>query len=151
MANYTFLTIIAYGDDIDLKQFDSHPPKIDGITFEFNKNLRSRCLTTSFESRNTHLLTQAALEQIKNLSLLVEIEIEPGFCSLLHKEKDQHELQTLLEIPDYRSDDFFEKLHPDYLNNFDKPKLTPELIRILSNTTTGKTFLDLLLHPESYK
>lgn len=68
----------------------------------------------------------------------------------MHREKDQSKLQTLFEIPDYRDDDFFLSLHPDYLDSFDKPILTLELIQLLSMSITGNTYLDLQLNPEIY-
>lgn len=151
MANYTFLTITAYGDKTDIQHFDKFTPSFDGIDIDITQGSNSRKLVSSFKSDDTTPIVQKISEQIKNLSLLIEIEIEPAFSIVLYRDKYQNELQTLIEIPDYRDDEFFSNLHPDYLKNFETPNLSPELIQILSNTTTGKTLLDLIRRPESYK
>lgn len=150
MANYTNLTITAYGDDAGLYKFDKTPPKFDGPEITIEATGSTRIIHSEFKSQATSEVLHGLSDQIKGLSQLILIEIEPAFSCLLHREQDQPALQTLFEIPDYRDDEFFRNLHPKYLESFHKPILTLELIQLLSLSITGNTYIDLKLNPETY-
>jgi hypothetical protein len=150
MANYTNLCITAYGDIPALYQFDNSPPKFEGPEITIKATGLTRIIQSEFKSQATSEVINGLINQIKGLSLLIDIDIEPGFACLLHREKDQSKLQALFEIPDYRDDNFFLNLHPEYLDSFDKPILTLELVQLLSLSITGNTYLDLQLNPEIY-
>jgi hypothetical protein len=150
MANYTNLCITAYGDIPALYQFDKTPPTFEGPEITIEATGSTRIIQSEFKSIATSHVLYGLSDQIKGLSQLILIEIEPAFSCLLHKGQDQSEFQALFEIPDYRDDDFFKNLHPKYLEQFHKPILTLELIQLLSLSTTGNTYLDLILNPETY-
>lgn len=147
MANNTYLSITAFGTNADLYHFDQNPPKMDDPKITIDSTGITRIIESEFKSQST---LSCLIEQIKGLSLLITIEIEPAFCSLLHRDGDQTELQTLFEIPDFRDDEFFQNLRPAYLNSFHKPILDLELIQLLSLSPIGNTYLDLQLNPETY-
>ena len=113
MANYTTLSITAFGEYKDLVQFDAHPPKCEIFEIEISSNLKSRNIYSWFNSKSTSEVIHELIQQIFNLSLLIDIEIEPGYNVLLYRRRGEDKLQTLFEIPDYRDDEFFENLnHP---------------------------------------
>jgi len=150
MANYTFLSITAYGDIPALYQFDKNPPKYEGPKITIEATASTRIIQSEFKSVATTDVLYGLSDQIKGLSQLILVEIEPGFSCLFHRGPDQSELQTLFEIPDFRDDEFFMNLSPKYLEEFHKPTLTIDLIWLLSLSTTGTTYLNLIMNPEKF-
>ncbi len=146
MANYTILKITVFGEYKDLVNFDLNPPKIDSIDLEISSNFESRHIYSWFNSKFTSEVINSIINQIINLTLLVEIEMEPGYNSLLYLEKNSSTPKMLFEIPDFRDDSFFESIDAEYLKNFEKISLSKELIEEIYSKFIGKTYLHLLIN-----
>lgn len=87
---------------------------------------------------------------MQDLSLLVDIEIEPGYRQLLYRETYNQYFKNLFEIPDFRDDEFFIKFNANYFETFDKITLNSDLINLIEGSPTGKTYLNLLNNPNYY-
>lgn len=150
MANYTFLQIIAFGAKEDLIQFDKSPPKFKGPDISIYSSENSRTIETEVKSQVATEVLYGLISQTQDLSLLIDIDTEPGFAELLYREKYDLQFKTLFEIPDYRNDEFFTNFNPDYLEKFDKIEFTPEIIKLIGELPTGKSYLNLLNNPKYY-
>lgn len=150
MANYTFLQIIAFGTKEDLIQFDKSPPKFKGPDISIYSSENSRTIETEIKSQVATEVLYGLIGQMQDLSLLIDIDTEPGFAELLYREKYYLQLKTLFEIPDYRDDEFFRNFSPDYLKKFDKIEFTPEIIKLIGQLPTGKSYLNLLNNTKYY-
>jgi hypothetical protein len=150
MANYTFLHITAFGAIEDLIQFDKSPPKFKGPDISIYSNEISRTIYSEFKSQATTDVLYGLIGQMQDLSLLVDIETEPGHIELLYKENYRYNFKQLFEIPDFRDEDFFINLNPEYLVKFDKIDITPKIAKLLKDTTIGKVYLDLINNPKYY-
>lgn len=150
MANYTFLHITAFGANEDLMQFDKSPPKFKGPDISIYSNENSRTIFTEIKSHVTAEVLYGLIGQMQDLSLLIDIETEPGYAELLYRENYYHQFKTLFKILDYRDDEFFTNFNPDYLEKFDKIEFTPEIIKHIGELPTGKSYLNLLNNPKYY-
>ena len=88
MANYTTLSIIAFGDYRDLAHFDLYPPELENPEIKITSDGTTRHIYSWFKSHATSEVLFGLVKQITNLSLLIEIEIEPGYNVLFYKGKD---------------------------------------------------------------
>lgn len=150
MANCTFLNITAFGTQESLSIFDLFPPKFKGPHMEISSNGKSRKIYSEFKSQVTSEVLYGLVGQMQDLSLLIDIEIEPGYAQLLYREKYNCDIKNLFEIPDFRDDEFFTKFNADFLKKFDKITLNPNLKNLISSSPTGKTYLNLLNNPNYY-
>lgn len=150
MANYTLLQITAFGAKEDLINFDKCPPKFKGPDIGIYSNENSRTIFTEIKSQVATEVLYGLIGQIQDLSLLIDLDTEPGFAELLYREKHYHEFKYLFEIPDYRDDEFFTNFNPDYFKKFDKIELTPEIVKLIEELPTGRTYLNLLNNPKYY-
>ena len=151
MANYTFLQIIAFGAKEDLIQFDKSPPKFKGPDISIYSNKNSRTIETEIKSQVATEVLYGLIDQMQDLSLLIDIDTEPGYAELLYREKYNHQFKNLFEIPDYRDDEFFTNFNPSYFEKFDKIELSPNITRHIEALPTGKTYLNLTNNPNHYK
>jgi hypothetical protein len=150
MANYTFLSITAYGIQENINNFDANSPKPDGPKIEIKSDGNNRIITSEFKSCMTSNFTNEITSNIKELSLLIEIEIEPGYSALFHKSAYQTKPIKIFEINDFRDDGYLKYLNQKYLDKFDKIQPHGTLIEILNKSITGKIYLNLLSNPNYY-
>jgi hypothetical protein len=151
MANYTTLYITGFGEQKYLAEFDNSPPKFKGPDIQIINNPNSRTIIAEFRSQLTTEVLNGLIAQMPDLSLLVDINIEPGYCELLYRKNCQYEFKQLFEIRDTRDDEFFINFKSGYFDSFDKIDIGSELTGIISGLPTGKTYINLLENPEYYR
>jgi hypothetical protein len=150
MSSYTHLTVIAFGDRDLLKKLDQQelePPKIFCVK---NYDENTRIISGFYKTNYPEDILETLVNQLNGLSMIIEVDGEPGFSALFYKAKNQDELSNIFAIDDYRDDKFYEDFDPSYLNNFEKIHLDRQLIEYMRETTTGCVYTNLLINPKCY-
>lgn len=144
MANYTFLSITAYGIQENINEFDINPPNSNGSKIEIKSDGDNRVIFSEFPSSMTTIFIEEIIHKIKGLSLFIDVEIEPGYVALLHKSAFQTKPIKIFEIDDFRDDDHTPYLDKNYLDKFDRINPSSKLTEILRKSHFGNIYLNLL-------
>lgn len=150
MAYYINLKAIAFGNNELLRKLDEKKFEPQELFDPIESEENTRIIKCFYKAGYPEDILGSLIKELKGLSMIIEVDGEPGFAALLYKAKDQEKLSNLFEIDDYLNDELFENIDPSYLNKFDKIHLDRQLIEYIRKTAIGCTYTNLLINPKCY-